>query len=293
MPRRFCAICGKTIDDKSPHFGMCTSCYLKENPLFELPIKFNLRMCLDCYRYSKREEWIKPEEKEFLSIIKEAIYKTLLKPLDKNDVLTFSMDIDDTSLVFSSKDLITSLDMKIKGYMSDNLSISNEEIVKINISYDLCNNCVNVRGGNFFSSILQLRVKNFNYFNLIKNVLDEINEYIDKEYTDDDKQYISKITDQKNGVDVYLSTIELMNHIISYLKARYQFILKRTKKLVGRDIQKGKGIYRLKALIRFLPINKNDIIKINNQNFIVDKILKNKVILRNNKNEKLVKEFGY
>ena len=64
MSHRFCAICGKPIDNTAPHFGMCQNCYLKENPLFELPSTLSFKICIDCGSYSKKEEWVKPIENE-------------------------------------------------------------------------------------------------------------------------------------------------------------------------------------------------------------------------------------
>lgn len=293
MPKRFCAICGKNLDSRAPHFGMCMSCYLKENPLFEIPNTFKLRICLDCYRYSIKQVWIKPEEEDFLQIVKEAVYNNLLKSLEENEVVTFSIDVNENSLEFSSKDLINSLELMIIGKLNENPSISKLQELKVTINYELCENCLNLRSGTYFTSILQLRVKNSNHFDVLKKIVDEIELLVNREFIDDDRQYISKIVDQKNGLDLYLSTNELMNHIISYLKSRYHFLLKRSKKLVGRDTQRGKGIYRLKALIKFLPIKKKDIVEINNQKFTVEKIIKNKVIMKSKNNEKLVKDFVF
>ncbi|MFW9784570.1 MAG: NMD3-related protein, partial [Candidatus Heimdallarchaeota archaeon] len=109
----------------------------------------------------------------------------------------------------------------------------------------------------------------------------------------DKKQYISKVLDQKYGLDLMLSTNELLNHIISHLRNKLHFILKRTKKLIGRDIQKGKNIYRLKSLVRFLPFRKNDIIEIENHKYIIDNITKNKIVLKNEDNQKLVKGYSF
>ena len=77
------------------------------------------------------------------------------------------------------------------------------------------------------------------------------------------------------------------------MRNRFHFILKRTKKLVGRDIQKGKNIYRLKALVKFLPFRKNDIIEIENQKYIIDNITKNKIVLKTDDNQKLVKSYSF
>ena len=90
MPNRFCAICGKGIDENDPHFGLCYSCYLKENPLFELPEEFSFNICLDCGNYSKKENWIKPENNDLLATINEALNKYMLQSYIKKERIEFS-----------------------------------------------------------------------------------------------------------------------------------------------------------------------------------------------------------
>ncbi len=293
MPNRFCAICGIELVNDYPHFGMCLECYLKENPLFELPNKFSLNVCFDCGSYAKKEVWIESLESGIFSIIKEALQKYLLKPILKKNKIEFSISFNEESFVFSSKELLISLEVKINGVMKNNFNIKHQQVIKLNLIYILCKNCSNLRGGTYFLSILQLRVKNENQFDLIKKVLDEINGYSEIVFEKDHKHYISKIEDQKYGVDLYLSTKELMNYIIKFLKTRYYFLMKRSKKLVGRDSQKGRNIYRLKTLIKFLPVINNDLILIENQNYIVEKITKNRVILRSENNTRLIRDYSY
>ncbi|MFX1365107.1 MAG: NMD3-related protein [Promethearchaeota archaeon] len=293
MPNRFCAICGKTLVGDEPHFGMCLECYLKEHPLFELPDHFSLNICLDCGSFSKKDEWIEPLENDFFSIIKQATFKFILKSYVKKNNINFKISFNEDSFVFSSKDLLTSLEIIIKGILKEDTNIYYQNSVKLNLNHILCKNCSNLRGGTYFLSIIQLRVKDEEQFGLIKYVIDEINTFTDRIFKEDHRQYISKMEDQKYGVDLYLSTIELMNYIIKFLKSKYNFLLNRTKKLVGRDNQRGKNLYRFKALIKFLPLSNNDIIIIKNQDFRVENITKNKVILRGENNTKLIKDYSY
>ena len=293
MPRRFCAICGKDIDKSAPHFGMCLECYAKEHPLFDIPDKFSLRICIDCGSFNIKEEWIKPKENEIFSIVEESIRKFLLKNYSKEDKISFFISFDENSVVYSSKDLITSIGIVVEGTLKDNKAIKHEQNIKINLIYDLCKNCTNIRGGTYFLSIIQLRVKDESHFSLIKEVLDDIHNYVENLFEKDAKHYITKIEDQKYGVDLYLSTNELMNYIIKLLNANYHFIVKRSKKLVGRDSQKGKNLYRLKTLIKFLPVNKNDKIFIEDQEYHIENISKTKVIIRNNVGTKLIKDYSY
>ena len=294
MPQRFCAICGKEIDKTAPHFGMCLKCYLNEHPLFELPKEFSFKICPDCGSYSAKEDWIKSESNDLFHIIENATFNILLKPYTKKDKIDFSLTFDKNSFIFTSKDLLKSMIFTIEGRVKEDIKLKHSQNVNLNLNYELCKNCVNLRGGTYYLSIIQLRVKDENYFEMINEALNNIQKYVEKLFDKDHRQYISKIEDQKFGVDLYLSTNELMNYIIKFLKLNYHFILKRSKKLVGRDTQKGRNLYRLKSLIKFLPVEKNDVILVEDGKFIVESFLsKNKVILRSEQGTKLIKNYAY
>ncbi|NVM45675.1 MAG: hypothetical protein HWN79_12240 [Candidatus Lokiarchaeota archaeon] len=291
MPHRFCAICGSELDENAPHFGMCLNCYLEENPLFELPKSYNFRLCMDCFKYSKKEEWFEPAENEIFLVIEEVLTRFLLKKYTRQGLIAFSFSFD--KLIYSSRNLLTSLDVIISGEMAGNHKFTQQETLRVIIDYDLCKNCTNLRGGMYYLSIVQLRVNDKTQFGIIKDVLDDISLLVENLFSRDEKQYIAKIEDQLLGVDLYLSTNELMNRIISHIKVKRQFILKRTKKLVGRDSQKGRNIYRLKALIKFMPFRKNEYILINDSKYLIENFTKNRVILRDEKQTKLVKNFSF
>lgn len=291
MPHRFCAICGIVIDEFAPHFGMCLNCYLNENPLFELPNNYSFKLCIDCQKYSKKEDWIESESKDLFKIIEEALIRFLLRNYVKQDVIIFSFSFD--TLVYSSRDLLTSLEVKIFGKIKDNQKISHQQTLKLNINYDLCKNCANLRAGMYYLSIIQLRVTDKSQFGVIKEALDHISFFVENLFAKNNTQYISKIEDQNLGVDLYLSTNELMNRIISHMRTNFNFILNRSKKLVGRDSQKGRNLYRLKALIKFLPFKKNDVVIIKNIVYLVENITKNRVVLRDENSSKHVKNFSF
>jgi NMD protein affecting ribosome stability and mRNA decay len=165
--------------------------------------------------------------------------------------------------------------------------------VQLILNHTLCNNCSNIRGGTYFVSILQLRVIDENQYEFIIKILEEINNFAENLFKKDKRQYIAKVEDQKYGVDLYLSTNEIMNHIVKFLRSHYHFLLKRTKKLVGRDNQRGKNLYRLKASIKFLPVSLNDTVLIDDEYYIVENITKSKIILRSKMNIKLEKDYSY
>lgn len=294
MPNRFCAICGKNINESAPHYGMCLECYLKENPLFKLDSEFSLNVCLDCLNYSRKKEWHEPEIKDIFHIIEEALNEFMLENILKKDKIQFEIRFEENSFEYSSKDLLKTLNVKVIGLLRENPRIQHSEEIRINLNYELCDNCQKIRGGSYYTAIIQLRVKKETYFDTINEILNKIQRYTEKVFDKDPRHFISQIEDQKYGVDLYLSTTELMNYLISFLNSKYHFLLKRSKKLIGRDTQKGKNVYRLKALIKLLPINKGDLLLINEkEEYLVDTILKNKVILKDKYGEKITKDYQY
>ncbi|MFX0027907.1 MAG: NMD3-related protein [Candidatus Hermodarchaeota archaeon] len=293
MPNRFCAICGISIDEDSPHFGMCLKCYLKENPLYELPESFSVNICIDCGKYSKKDTWFEPVNDDMISILQEIILKFILKTQIKNEQIEFLIEINEDDIEYSSKDLIKAVEVLVNGRLKDSKYISHQQTIKLILNHILCRDCSNLRGGTYFVSILQLRVKNDSQLDLLDKILDKIDDYVKTLYNKDHRHFISKVEDQRYGVDLYLSTNELMNHIIKFLKINHHFLLKRSKKLVGRDNQKGKNLYRLKASIKFLPIAPYDIVIIENEEYIVENITGNKIILRGDNNKKLIKDYSY
>ena len=292
MPNRFCAICGKSLKQNSPHFNMCMDCYLTENPLFELPDSFSIRICKECGMYSKKEEWIELPSDDIFRIIEEVIEKFLLKKYIKSNEIQFSFSYDKTNFIYNSSDLLKSLKLIVHGKLIKNPKISSEQNIDVVINYELCNNCSNLISGMHFLSIIQLRVKGEEFFDVIANSLSEIQKYVEDLYLEDNRQYISKLVDQKYGVDLFLSTNELMKKIIVFLKPRYNFILKRSKKLVGRDSQKGRNLYRLKSLIKFIPFKRSDWIILNEKKFYVENVHKKIVVLRDEGNLRIVKDFN-
>ena len=132
--------------------------------------------------------------------------------------------------MYSSQDLLKSLDSIVYGVLENDTSIKHGQDLSINVNYEFCKNCTNLRGGMYFLSIIQLRVNDEEQFDLIKDALDIVQNQVEKLFDSDHRQYITKIVDQKLGVDLYLSTNELMKYVIKNLSGYYNFLLKRTKK---------------------------------------------------------------
>jgi NMD protein affecting ribosome stability and mRNA decay len=236
---------------------------------------------------------LKPSDQDLLSIIKEAIDKYILDHINKKEKLEFIININEDTIIYTSENMIKEAEINIKGSVKEKSKLFHQDTMKILINYELCNNCQSLRGGGTFVSIIQLRVKNETYLSIIDKALDQIYTLTNKRFNNDQRQYIAKIIDQKYGLDLYISTKNLTNWILRHIEAHYHFIRKESRKLVGRNTQEGKNIYRKKFLIKFLPVKTGEVIKIGINTFNVENILKKKVILKSERNEKIIKPYNW
>lgn len=292
MPNRFCAICGKDLDESAPRFNMCLDCYLKENPLFMLPHIFELKICSECGSFTKHEEWRETNDLDTISILENALFYYLLDPITKKQAIEFNLFIDEGTIQYSSRHFINALDFEIEGYLKNEIKIKHSQRIRVKINHELCESCVKLRSGMYFKAIIQLRVDNRSYFDYLNDIIQDIHNFVEKLFENDHKQYIVKMEDTDYGIDLFLSTNELMNQIVSHLKNNYNFLMKKTKKLVSRDNQRGKNVYRLTTLLRFLPLKKGNKIKIEkNEEYTVRNITKKKIILLNKSGAKRVLDY--
>jgi len=295
-PTRFCSLCGKkfSTNEKIYEKFTCLRCYLKNKPLFQFQDLFYLNICLECGSFSKESKvkiWLTPSTENILEIVKSAIKYFLLEPYGKKENIKFNIKILEEKISPSAK-IIEDIYLIITGvHIYDKNLIYTQEI-KVKLKYGHCDNCISIKQKKI-NAIIQLRVIFVEQLDLIEIVKEKIKNYIEQVSKKDSTEYITKIEYVKNGVDIFLSTQNQTNKIIRLLKPEYNFLIKSSKKLMSRDVQRGKNIYRIKTLIKFLPIEKEDEVITKNIKYIVDKIGKNKIHLIDTHGNRIIKNYQF
>ncbi len=105
----------------------------------------------------------------------------------------------------------------------------------------------------YFEGILQLRNPSQEVIDFIKNKL--------KKHAE--KFNISRIVEQKLGLDLYVTNKRYMQRLANDLQKNFGGILKKSPHLYSRDRQTSKNIYRVNVCLRFYDFKKDDVIKIN------------------------------
>lgn len=295
-PNRFCSLCGMTISDGEKFYDnfQCLNCYLKDHPLFSLQEFIYLYICSECGNYSRESKvktWISPQTIDLMDIVKEAIHHYYLETLRRKESIDFEIKIDYDNISPSAQ-TIEDIFLDIFGTSQKDINLKHTQKIKVKIKYGHCAKCLSLKQMPI-KSIIQLRVRYKEQMGLVDEALKKIQNHMQKTFRDNQLDYITKIEAVSNGVDVCLSTKNHNNKIIRFLKPHFKFITKFSKKLMGRDVHRGKDIYRIKSLIQFLPVEKGDVVLFKNVQFKVVNISKNKINLLDPNGNKIVKNYQF
>jgi NMD protein affecting ribosome stability and mRNA decay len=153
--------------------------------------------------------------------------------------------------------------------------------ITILLKQALCKTC-NKLLSRRFDAVIQLRtikMKSNKSKDLLDSLIDEVVEHAQKIQLKNPEQFISDIEELPQGFDLKLSIKSMMTSIQSYLTSRYAFIVKTSKKLMGKNPNTGGDLYRTYVLLRYIPFQVNNVIRIQNKAYSVKKIQANRIIL--------------
>ncbi len=295
-PNRFCSLCGKPISSSEQFYNnfQCLNCYLKDNPLFLLKEFYYLNVCLECGSFSKESKvrnWISISADNIMEIVKNAVEILFLEPFARKENLDFSIKIDYDNISPYAQN-VEDIFLDVSGTHKKDSNLTHMQKIKVKIKYGHCDKCISLKQKPI-KSIIQLRVRFNEQMYLVEEAFEKIRQHMNTVSEKEPLDYISNIEQVVNGIDISLSTNNQNSKIIRMLKPQYKFITKHSKKLIGRDTQRGKNIYRFKTLIKFLPIAREDIVIINNVQYKVFNIGKNKIYLIDTNGNKIVKSYPF
>jgi nonsense-mediated mRNA decay protein 3 len=164
------------------------------------------------------------------------------------------------------------------------------------IKHSLCKTC-NKFISKRFDAVIQLRtikLKQKKPRELLYPIVEEIIDFAEKIHQKDAEQFISDIEEHSHGFDLKLSIKSIMTSIQSFLINRYAFIVKYSKKLMGKNPNTGGDLYRSYILLRYIPFQVDSRIRIQNDIFTIKKIQSNRIILEDiNTNNQETRNFEF
>ncbi|ODS35000.1 hypothetical protein BEH94_12150 [Candidatus Altiarchaeales archaeon WOR_SM1_SCG] len=232
----FCPKCGKEGN------GLCAKCYLEGS---ELKFKKTEIILCSCGKVHYHGEWVH----EFESAIEGLAGKNLVVPSEINvEKLVFEILSKNNKRIF--------LKIYVAGKYK-NESIKTEVLAEIKVINKTCESCGRI-SGNYYEAVIQIRPDDAEN---IKDIIDDI-----------DSDFITKVMDVKNGIDIYITTQQYARELVNKFKNR-GFDIKTSAKLMGK--KDGKDFYRVYISVKPPRFKEGDFIEIDNRIYEVAETGKN------------------
>lgn len=231
----FCYLCGEVTSKL--YEGLCSSCYLKDEKLFDLPEKIELSVCRGCTRYYSGA-WVEGEN-SLDALVKTIALKEINKSLSK-DLKNLETTVEIKDVKEKGKGLSVELEVNVKG-LTMGLEYHAALISTIAIKNVVCPDC-SKRAGGYYEAVIQLRAES------IDEPLSDLHNRLNRIYEKDKYAFIVEESAVNGGIDIKLGSSKAAKTLGAHFKARYKAKIKETAKLVGK--KDGKDIYRITVLIR-------------------------------------------
>ena len=236
-----CAICGRTavID------GMCIECYMKRNQLSWVDDIIEVVRCPKCGYFKVGNKW---KDLDFESVLLELIHSSV-RVHPQFDVEHLEVEPLTTGEVGK---YVVRLVGNVEGH-----EVVDERIVEVRLKNRTCERCTRLSGG-YYEAIVQIRADNRKIENdeleVVRNV---INRILEREI-DNQKAFVSKIVERKEGIDFYFGDKNIGRKVSREIVKALGGKLIESRKLHTRI--DGRNIYRYTFAVRLPCYRVGDIV---------------------------------
>jgi len=267
----FCPSCGGTIDrerqraagreivewESSRQNVLCSECYFDQFELVKIPDKFLMQICSVCNAIHIKNRW---------NDIREGLEEEVIVGMIERK-LEVHVDAGEIKWGFSLKEIdkkTKQIDCKFEGEVRGREIVETKKI-EIEIIREICEICRKKSGG-YYAGEIQIRSAARVPTEKEKNRAVEIANSIvaKRKEMGDRNDFISKIIEKKEGIDIRISTSKLGQKISRSIAEELGGSLSTSETLVTED-RDGNRIYRIAYLIRLPAVIIGDIIDIGDE----------------------------
>ena len=254
-----CVECGKK---EAKYENLCEDCFLEKVRFTSLPQHIEITVCPHCGAVKFKGEWLRMEERDALV---EAVRRNI-EVLHDNDAMDISLDYRYTQREYE-------LNIVIRVRYSD-FSVEEYHHSVVHLNYESCTRC-NRYFGNYFEAIIQIRgAREGEIGELVNYAKSRIEHYSRK----NENLFLTKEERRREGWDLYISDKREARKIAREMCEKYGAMLKESPQIAGR--KDGNDIYRVTYSVRLPEYRVGDILKVENEYYLLLEILGNYLKLR-------------
>ena len=248
--------------------GSCLSCYLKTHQFTKGPDVFTIPYCVHCKSYKYKNLWYLDS------------FETVLIRYIKH-YFSISHELENISFSFqceNADEYIKHCNIDISGVLGGN-NISESHSIEIRIKNHVCDICSKQFGG-YHEAIIQLRPEKKKFSD---EKIDELLIFVEDQIISLQEKnvnlFLADMGREHGGLDFYLSDKQAAFTIVKKIQETYGGYITTSSKNVG--MKDGRQLYRDTYLLRLLPFDVEDLLRIHDTYFFIEKISKNSIHLLN------------
>ncbi|MDY6964830.1 MAG: 60S ribosomal export protein NMD3 [Halobacteriota archaeon] len=246
MVSLFCPKCGKEVEDL--YDRLCKSCFVEKFKLIDYPLVVQIKTCPTCGSIFKDGRWISEEPEKILFLVVEE--EVMIHEEAKSIELFISPVVlkDSTRVNFSVRAAVRGLTMEEDGEL------------EVRLKKESCDRCSRISSG-YYEGIIQIRAKErfptSEELKKCESIAYEMTLQMEKK---DRLAFISKVKSQREGIDIYLGSINAARQITKSIAEAFGTSYFESSKLVGQKA--GRRLYRITFSIRLPKFTKGDVVSL-------------------------------
>ena len=266
-----CPVCG--VENSTG--GLCPSCYLRENPPFSVKTPLKRFVCPLCNSYKKGNRWIQVSggNDPFVEIALDAARHAV--QLESSDQVAWENQPRLSILGRSGEALPLSVGVRVEvtgRLRGGGEAYTGEAELEVRLEKRVCPSCSR-RKGKSFTTILQIRAENRG---LTSGELETIKRIVT---LSGGLSHVVSLEEEHGGVNIKTSNSRVARRIAEKIRAVFGGTLSGTAKLVTRDRQTGKRVYRGTLLLRIPEYCVDDTVSYCDRYWVVKQVTGGKVVL--------------
>ena len=248
---RRCPVCGKPIEG---NLEMCPGCYAERRDIFWLDNIIELIRCPRCGFFKIRGKW---RDISFEDALVETVQSSIrIHP---------EFEVEDVILNPLARGEVGKYAVRLEGLL-DGEFVSVEKVVEVRVRREVCKRCSREAGG-YYESIVQIRADgreiDDDELKVVRRIIDRV---LEKE-RENQKAFISKIVERKEGVDYYFGDRNIGRKISRLIADELGGRIIESKKIHTR--KDGQDVHRFTYAVRLPAYRKGDIVEENGKICIV------------------------
>lgn len=262
--RRFCAICGKIPSgDESLIDNLCWDCYRKKHRLIRVPRIVEVEVCRHCFSYRLNRRWREPKGDV------EPIFSAAIDAVNSRVSLNGSGVFDVSPLEIVDRNRVR-VRVSALGTVHPDIPKYREEVfVEVKLKYVSCPICIKI-ASKYYIATLQIRAEGRN---ISRSELEELVNFIEsivlRELKSDKSAYVVEVSEVDGGLDLKFASTRVARLVASRIRERTGASIKETFKVIGFDRSTGKRLSRLTISLRLPPFTLNDIVRVDDELFLL------------------------